>query len=230
MSSLGETRERLRPYVERARGFSGWNDFPAARALDSELPWNYVRRARDLAAGASRILDIGTGGGERLADIAAGLKLRCVATEEWPPNVPLARDRLLRLGFEVIHADDERLPFGTESFDLILNRHSALDPTDIALMLRPGGTLLTQQVGHDNWDDIRAFFPRKTQVDDHFERYRVGLVEAGLQIVQSERHAAATAYESARHFVYMLCVCPWEVPTSIHWEAISKPFWRWRKR
>ena len=61
--------DQIRPYIERARRFSGW-DFNSlnVRALEPEPPWDYEAIARDYASRAERVLDMGTGGGE-----AAGL-------------------------------------------------------------------------------------------------------------------------------------------------------------
>ncbi len=210
--TLDQACERLRPYVERAKGFSGWSDFPANRAVSLLQPWDYVERARELVSNAQRVLDIGTGGGERLFEILEGSGRQCVATEEWAPNVPVAAAHLGPLRVEVVHCQDERLPFSACSFDLVLNRHSAMTPGEVVDLLRPGGSLLSQQVGNDNWYDIRPFLPRKTDFGDHFHTYREGLEAGGLNILRHQRHEARVAYDSVGDFVYMLCVAPWEVP------------------
>jgi len=94
------------------------------------------------------MLDVQTGGGEVVAGIpTAPPVLR--ATESWEPNLDLARERLMPLGGEVVHVDDEApLPFDDASFDLVVSRH----PTvvlwqEIARVLRPGGTYMSQRVG-----------------------------------------------------------------------------------
>lgn len=99
-------------------------------------------------ARASAMLDVQTGGGEVVAGIpTAPPVLR--ATESWEPNLDLARERLMPLGGEVVHVDDEApLPFDDASFDLVVSRH----PTvvlwqEIARVLRPGGTYMSQRVG-----------------------------------------------------------------------------------
>ena len=84
----------LRPYIERARRFSGW-DFSELKVRDLEPrpPWDYEALAREYAGRAARVLDLGTGGGEVLSRIAAGLPGRFAATEEWHVNAPVARAR-----------------------------------------------------------------------------------------------------------------------------------------
>src|SRR5712692_1103590 len=62
--------DRLRPYVERARAFTGWNlDRIAPKRMGPGLPWDYTRRAQELLARASCVLDLGTGGAELFAKL-----------------------------------------------------------------------------------------------------------------------------------------------------------------
>ena len=139
--------EELRPSIERAKRFSGW-DFSAlqARHLEPGPPWDYEALARGYASRAERVLDLGTGGGEVLSRTAAGLPARFSATEEWHVNAPVARDRLAPLGIDLLRCSSLCLPFREGTFDLVLSRHEALDPGEAARVLRPGGRVVTQQV------------------------------------------------------------------------------------
>lgn len=158
--------DRLRPYVERAHAFTGW-DFSQVhvRELDGPLPWDYEAEARAIAADASRVVDLGTGGGEVFGRIADGLSGRYVAAEEWPPNARVAAKRLRRIGIDVVHCrtDIHPLPFRGGTFDLVLSRHEAISPAEVDRILLPGGRFLTQQCSPDNWSGLRAF-SESTQV------------------------------------------------------------------
>ncbi len=46
----------------------------------------------------------------------------------------------------------------TGRFDLILNRHESYHPGEIARVLAPGGTFLTQQVGGDELGELRELW------------------------------------------------------------------------
>ena len=146
------TLAELRPFIERARAFTGW-DFAGvhARVLGDGIPWDYTALARERAAASTAVLDTGTGGGERFAEIAAGMPARFFASESWPPNARVAAQRLRPEGIEVTMATAAHLPFADGAFDLVLSRHEELVPAEIARILRPGGTLLTQQVAPWNW-------------------------------------------------------------------------------
>jgi SAM-dependent methyltransferase len=170
-----------------------------------------MERARQLLASVASVLDLGTGGGERLAEILRGFRGRAVAIEEWAVNAPLAAGRLRALGADVLWCSALRLPLVNESFELVLDRHEALEPAEVARVLAPGGLVLTQQV----WNyasELRRFFPRRTDFGDHFHQYQQGFHVAGLEVVDARTHAWRDAYASLGDIVYMLCIAPWEVP------------------
>ena len=209
-TSAESARERLRPFVERARAFSGWMPDARTRRLGQETPWDYVQRARQLLSSAGSVLDLGTGGGERLSDILRGFRGRAVATEEWVVNAPLAARQLRPLGAGVLWCSALSLPLAGESFELVLDRHEALEPAEVARVLAPGGMVLTQQV----WDyanELTRFFPRRPDFGDHFHQYQQGFRAAGLEVVDARTHAWRDAYESLGDVVYTLCIAPWEI-------------------
>jgi SAM-dependent methyltransferase len=89
------------------------------------------------------------------------------ATESWPPHVAVARRNLQPLGTSVVDvADDADLPFDAGAFDLVVNRHPVVTRWDeIARVLRPGGTHLSQQVA-----PVRARTHRLHDGPSTFER------------------------------------------------------------
>ncbi len=209
-----ETIAALRPYIERARRFSGWSfDDVQQTPLDAGPPWDYEALAREHVRDGAWVLDVGTGGGEVLARIvdgaAAGAHL--VATEMWDVNLAVAHERLTPLGVRVFGADSERLPFADDSIDVFLSRHEAFTPSDVARALRPGGVAITQQVGGSSWDELRPFFPRKTAFPDHYATYRQEFESAGLT-VESQIHERRVAYAALGDVVYCLLTAPWEIP------------------
>lgn len=208
------TIERLRPWVERARHYSGWQweDDVRPRLLGAPKPWSYIGRARELIADANLVLDIGTGGGERFSEVLEGFDGNAIATEEWHVNAPVAARRLARLGVPVVRANSLQLPLGDSSFELVLNRHEELDPAEVKRALRPGGRCLTQQVNVRHWQEIFEFFPRAPGALPIFESYRTGFDSAGMEVVDAREHDALIAFPNLGAFVFMLCVAPWTIP------------------
>jgi SAM-dependent methyltransferase len=137
----------------------GW-DFSwfAGRATEERPPWGYARLIGERMAHAGRALDLQTGGGEVLAGIPKPPPV-LVATEGWPPNAALARDRLAPLGGVVVEAgESDDLPFDDDAFDLVVSRHPvAVRWEEVARVLAPGGTYLSQQVGPGSVRELTDF-------------------------------------------------------------------------
>jgi SAM-dependent methyltransferase len=93
----------------------------------------------------------------------------------------------------------------------VLNRHEELDPGEVARVLRPGGRLVTQQVGHDDWAELWRFFPERTDFGDLYAAYVDGLRAAGLSVIAA-KHYRRVAYRTLGDLAYMLLLAPWLLP------------------
>jgi SAM-dependent methyltransferase len=87
----------------------------------------------------------------------------------------------------VIAADDEaRLPFREASFDLVVSRHPTVAVwPEIARVLRPGGTYLSQQVGAGSNRELTDFMmgPQLVSRARSPQRAVAGARAAGLTVV-----------------------------------------------
>lgn len=165
---------------------------------------------------ASCGLDIQTGGGEVLAG-ADRFPPTMVATESWAPNVALATRRLHPRGVVVVaHPDAPPLPFAAGSFDLVTSRHPAtVWWTEIARVLRPGGTYLAQHVGPESARELYEYFlgPRPTgQHPRHPDRDRTDAEAAGLRITTLRMERLRMEFFDIGAVVYFLRKVIWTVP------------------
>jgi len=175
------------------------------------------------------MLDLGTGGGEQLATYCALAGVRrpfTVATESWPPNVPLAAARLRAQGVPVVHAEaapdnsaqaaDEprgRLPFRDGTFALVIDRHEAFNAREVNRVLAPSGVFLTQQVGgdyRDVYDLLDVPWPgrRLFSLDLAVEQ----LTRAGLRVAASQEGLVTIAFADVGALTWYLRQVPWVVP------------------
>lgn len=202
---------------EEQQPFTGW-DFShlAGRMVEDQPPWSYSSRAAELMRQAASVVDLGTGGGERLLGLRDFWPPRVVATEAHPPNFRLASQRLTPLGVTVVDArlsERDPVPFAEGEFQLVLNRHAAFNPREVARILAPAGTFLTQQV-HGRWaeDLLAAFGSRPQWPDASLDRYLPQLKAAGLTIVRAEDWSGRLSFRDVGAIVYCLKAAPWLVP------------------
>ena len=202
---------------EERAPFAGW-DFShlEGRMVEEEPPWSYMARAAEILQNAASVLDMGTGGGERFLKLREHWPAKVVVTEDYLPNVRLARERLTPLGVRVEVVDLSRhsaLPFVDAEFGVVLNRHSGFNAAEVARILTPGGTFLTQQV--DGWwaHDLMAVFGVQPQWPDAALANNVAwLKDAGLMIITAEDWSGAFTFSDVGAIVYYLKAVPWLVP------------------
>ena len=182
---------------------------------ENRLPWDYEAIIRSVLRDEMKLLDYDTGGGEFL------LRLRhpyanTSATEGYPPNVGLCRERLLPLGIDLRECGDaKRIPFESESFDIIINRHGDFYPPEIRRLLKAGGLFITQQVGSENDRDlVRMVLPdaEKPFPHDNLKEQKAGFMEAGFEILQADEAFGPIRFFDVGAFVWFARIIEWEFP------------------
>jgi len=193
----------------------GW-DFSElkGRWQEQEPPWDYRDLVLNLIPKATQLLDMGTGGGEFLAKLPK-LPEHVFATEAWPPNVPIARQRLEPLGIEVAHIHDDVLPYSDDQFDLIINRHESFKAQEVFRTLAPGGIFLTQQVGGQ--DNIAINQTIDTTASNEFADWGLGIAikqlqDAGFTITHQRQAFPKTVFYDVGALILYLKAIPWQIP------------------
>jgi len=194
----------------------GW-DFSwfAGRATEERPSWGYSRLIGERMAHAERALDLQTGGGEVLAGIPKPPPT-LVATEGWPPNAALARQRLAPLGATVVEVgEDDELPFGDGSFDLIVSRHPvSVRWASVARVLAPGGTYLSQQVGAGSVRELIDFLMGPQPVGPARDPgvARRAAADAGLTVTDLRTEATRMEFFDVAAVIVFLRKVVWTVP------------------
>ncbi len=195
--------------------FSGWDfSYIASRRNEEALPWDYLKRVREAMQTSHAMLDMGTGGGERLAGLAP-FSAETFATEAHEPNVSLASARLEPLGVTVVAVKSgDALPLKDDKFDLVINRHENFTPSEVWRIMRPGGLFITQQVGERMNLELKEWLadgPVETG-PSRLEESVHHLQDAGFKIVDTHEAFPATAFHDVGAVVYYLKAIPWTVP------------------
>lgn len=194
----------------------GW-DFSwfDGRATEERPPWGYARLMAERLAAVRSCLDVETGGGEVLATATRWPEL-LVATESWPPNVAVARERLRdRHGYLVACADHPTLPFSDASFDLVISRHPVVVLwEEISRVLRPAGTYLSQQIGPGSNRELTDFMmgPQPVNAARGPEGAAEGARAAGLEVVDLRECRLRVEFFDVGAIVHFLRKVQWTVP------------------
>ncbi|MFF6785590.1 methyltransferase domain-containing protein [Streptomyces sp. NPDC012510] len=196
----------------------GW-DFSwfEGRATEARPSWGYARSKGERLGRASAALDIQTGGGEVLGS-APRFPTVTVATEGWAPNVAKATALLHPRGAVVVASpQDAPLPFADGAFDLVTSRHPVQAHwTEIARVLRPGGTYFAQHVGPRSVFELVEHFlgplPEETSGNRHPDNERAAAEDAGLEIVDLRAERLRMEFHDIGAVVHFLKKVVWMVP------------------
>ncbi len=195
---------------------SGWDFSTVDAVVDGEPPWSYEVLARRALAGATSALDMGTGGGEVLLTLRVALPTDMIATEGWPPNIPVATKALAPFDVKVVPYDSEsdpRMPFEDRRFDVVLSRHESYVTTEVFRVLRPGGVFLTQQVDGRDFAESRELFGGSTAYPHMtLEHQCAEAEEAGFIVEEGGDWSGTMRFPDVAAFVSYVRVVPWQVP------------------
>jgi SAM-dependent methyltransferase len=200
--------------TDEQSAFSGWDfSYLHERMIEPTLPWDYLKIAKKLMKKSIAVLDMETGGGEIFSSLAPFPK-HAIAYEGYQPNIPIAKKRLEPLGVKVLECNNlEHLPFKDNEFDLVLNRHGAINPKEIYRILKKGGTFFTQQVtGSDDLQDLVKEFNAKRKFSNiNLGEYVKGLKNAGFKIILAKKYKGKLKFRDVGAIVYYLKSIPWIV-------------------
>lgn len=205
--------------VREAEGtpFSGWGFSyitDTRRMVESPVEWNYYNIALPKLRESECLLDMGTGGGEALSRFTP-LPPVTYATEQYEPNVAIARKKLEPLGVKVVQIDEkylnnEVLPFEDGMFDLIINRHESYHPPELIRILKPEGIFITQQVGPGLQNLTEALTDKKAVESDwNLKFLTTNLESAGFQVVDAREDTQRIRIYDIGAIVYWLKAIPW---------------------
>ena len=181
---------------------------------EEDLPWSYREEILRHLRGEHHLLDIDTGGGEFLLGLGHPLA-NIAATENYPPNIDLCRQKLPPLGVDFRPGSADALPFAEDSFDMVINRHGDFCPAEIHRVLKPSGIFITQQVGGENDRELVQLLLPGAQ-PPYPENHLTAAVEkfrrAGFAILRAEEAFRPIRFYDVGALVWFARIIEWEFP------------------
>jgi SAM-dependent methyltransferase len=199
---------------------AGW-DFSwfEGRATEERPTWAYSQSLTPRIENSRAVLELQTGGGERLSEILSKAERRprvIVATESWTPNVALARANLGAYDVNVLELNDTAaLPFSDKAFDFVCARHPTTTLWDeIARVLEPGGTFFAQLIGPGTNRELTDFMmgPQPVSQLHSAQRAATSATQAGLEVVDLREESLSVVFFDIGAVVYFLRKVIWTVP------------------
>ncbi|MGE3276503.1 MAG: putative RNA methyltransferase [Vicinamibacterales bacterium] len=146
-------------------------------------------------------VELGTGGGDLLAAVAAERRVTAIGIDLSVAAVTLAARRFPELTWVVANAD-RRLPLLDESVDLVLSLNARRNPAECARVLAPGGRLVVAVPAPDDLVELRGAVQGEGRARDRV----AGVVEehAGRFILETRQEARERHHLSREQLLDLL--------------------------
>ncbi|WP_118974756.1 class I SAM-dependent methyltransferase [Taibaiella koreensis] len=202
--------------MEQQEKAAGW-DFSylerTRRMVERPLPWNYYNEILPYLRPGIRLLDMGTGGGEFLSLLPHKEQCQIYATEGYTPNVAVAAKRLSTFGATLVSEyEDDDLPFESNFFDLVINRHESYSIDEVARILRPGGHFINQQVDRESDRNIADLIGQKA--DDTFLHWNLAYAmkayeQVPLMLLKQQEDSGYTRFFDTEALIFYIRSMPY---------------------
>ncbi|HSP21203.1 MAG TPA: class I SAM-dependent methyltransferase [Planococcus sp. (in: firmicutes)] len=196
-------------FYEKLGKANGW-DFSGLKSESEGVAWGFYSEAAKYSTPGSIVLDIGTGGGENVMQLAescafvVGIDLSEAMVETARANLQKAKCRNVRF----LRMAAESLYFPEGFFDMVTSRHCPYDAVEAERVLKAGGIFLSQQVSEGDKENLKQAFGRGQafgQPDGTFkERYINELSDAGFTDIESYSYDAAEYYQEPEDLLFLL--------------------------
>jgi SAM-dependent methyltransferase len=150
------TSAELRLIAARVGPREGW-DFSRMNTSHPSTPWDYATVVTSHLRSTDCLIDVGTGGGERLLAFRGDARL-LVGVDPDRQMIEHAERNAVAVGATNVHFRVGTVAEIHDTFDVAINRHAPFEPAAIRDLLPIGGTFITQQVGEHNMANVKAAF------------------------------------------------------------------------
>jgi len=194
---------------DRVGSLIGW-DFSKLKVKSEGEKWDFYKKVIEKCQQDYLLLDIGTGGGERVLEISSnfllvvGIDLSESMVNTANSNLQKSQSKNVRF----FQMNVKKLDFPNDFFDIVSCRHSNFFADEVSRVLVDEGVFLTQQVSESDKLNIKQAFGRGQSfgIKDGTakENYVEHLEEAGFSKIQTSDYDAKEWYESPEDLIFLL--------------------------
>lgn len=200
-------------FYEAVGKVNGW-DFSRLRSRTEGELWDFYKIVAENAERSALLLDLGTGGGEKVLEIASSFSA-VTAIDRSRAMIETAKANLAKTGYtnvRFLEASSETLPLPDSSFDHLSSRHAPFDAKEVWRVLKKGGTFYTQQVSEADKANLKATFGRGQSFGERDGALRDAckseLAAAGFSNIEIFEYDAAEYLERPEDLLFLLMHTP----------------------
>ena len=204
-----DDKKYYRKLYDRVGKDIGW-DFRYLGETKIGRKWDFFQEVSKKVKKGDLLLDIGTGGGERVFEIAnklllvVGIDLSISMVETAKKNLSGKKVKNVRF----LQMNSHNLKFPNDFFDIITARHCDFSTKEVYRVLKKGGYFATQQVSEHDKINIKNEFSRGQSYGKKDgslkKRYLKELKEVGFKKIKSDDYNSTEHYKKKDDIIYIL--------------------------
>ncbi len=153
------------------------------------------------------ILDIGTGGGEKILNNIKNAKL-IIGTDFSKEMIKRAQENSkARNDVMFFEMDSNEIKFPTGFFDIVSARHTPFNTNEVFRVLKNGGILISEQVDEDDCIDLKKIFGRGQGFAKKIkqrEQDKINLINSGINDFEFYDIVQDEYYETEEDLLFLL--------------------------
>ncbi|PEI66151.1 class I SAM-dependent methyltransferase [Bacillus wiedmannii] len=196
-------------FYDKVGRLNGW-DFSKIKCETVGDSWDFYREVKERCKPSHILLDVGTGGGENVLNIASSAKL-LIGIDDSNGMIATAHSNLKKSGIqnvEFLQMDSEALVFPHAHFDIASSCHAPFTATELSKVMKKDAVFLTQQVSEHDKLNLKEAFGRGQCLGERDgtlkEKYMRELSSAGFERVQVSEYDVTNYYSSPEDLIFLL--------------------------
>lgn len=196
-------------FYDKVGRLNGWN-FSKVKCETVGDTWDFYREVKERCKSSYILLDVGTGGGENVLNIASSAKL-LIGIDNSNGMIETAYSNLKKSdvqNVEFLQMDSEALTFPHAHFDIASSCHAPFAAFELAKVMKKGALFLTQQVSEHDKLNLKEAFGRGQCLGERDgtlkEKYMGELINAGFELVQVSEYDVTDYYSLPEDLIFLL--------------------------
>ena len=157
---INKDEKNERKFYDKIGSLIGWDFSMLKYELIDNSRFQYFDEINNQITDQSILLDIGTGGGEKLTKLISDRCLLKVGTDFSQEMIKVANEKNNNNRIKFFEMNSESIKFPNKFFDIICARHTPFDFDEIFRLLNNNGTFFSEQIDEDDCKSLKELFGR----------------------------------------------------------------------
>lgn len=157
---ISYNREEEKEFYNKVGKIIGWDFSKMKYIVVDNSEFKFFNEINNKVKQNMILLDIGTGGGEKLTNLITDNCLLKVGTDFSKEMIKYANKQNTKNNIRFFEMDSENIKFPDEFFDVISARHTPFNGREVYRLLKKKGYFFTEQIDEDDCLQLKKIFGR----------------------------------------------------------------------